>query len=237
MRRKLFIVLMLALVLAVPAQAQDDPASLGGEYALSGAYLDGSEPYTGTGTITGSGSLYTFAAQYEGDDEALADPLLLMGNVIIDAYGYEDTACGDTGYVRLDDGKLLGLWIDTLAGGGLGVEVLTPEGETTGFVGSYAIQGIYSDGTPYGGTVTISEGENGLYLLDYLFPADEKLDELVATGYGLVSGNILGVSLSLDPEADHENCGIYVAELADDGSFGGTWYEYGEFGTETAIPQ
>lgn len=223
--------LLLALPLAVSAQ-ENGGLDINGEYDVTGAYADGSEPYTGTITFDGFGSVYKNTGSYSYDAEPKSDSMLLLGNTMVDAYG--NPACSETAYVRDSDGLLMGLWLDPVNGNQVGVEVVSPIGATADFVGSYAIRGLDPLGTPYTGMVDIALGENGVYTLTYNYPAYENSDALVAQGVGFLSGTVLGVALTLDPAVDPAECALLVGQFPDASGYTATWYQGGLVGAETA---
>lgn len=237
MQKLMIIGLLLVLALPLTVLAQDDePLDINGAYTFSGREADGANPYNGTLTVDGFGSVYYLTLQFGKDDEPVTAPAMLIGDVLIDAFGSDGTVCSDTAYVRMPDGTLLGQWLDLFGDHGMGVETLLPTAPTTDFTGNYTLWGFNADGEAYSGTVSIRV-ENDIYFLDFTYPGEDKGGDVTVTGYGMLTGDLLGVSLVLDVEDTYENCAIYMAQFAADGSFAGRWYDGGILGAEDGTSQ
>lgn len=220
MRTVFYVVLIAMLVLPFTALAQDDGwVDIVGDYTFEGAFADDSESYSGDMTIEGDGSVYwtTFTS---GDDTQTA-PALRLGNVVVQ--GYRNEECSPTVYTRLDDGRLLGMWVDRFFYDTLGVEVLTPLNVTEGFAGGYMMEGIFGDAATYSQTVRISVDVDGVY---ELMVSNDDGDTVVGRGFAV--GNILGIVQTLSYEdVSIDDCGVWVAEFYNNGTYSGKFYENG----------
>ena len=228
---KSLLLLVFCLLLAPTlALAQDEGVvALTGDYTYEGGSGDGA--YTGTVTLAGTGPVYWLsysddlgeAGEDTGESVAVA-----WDSVVVSAFG---EACSPGTLVRQSDGTLFGLWPDDSSGVGtaVGVEVGIPQGETTGFAGTYDFVGTYADGSQYVTTTTITENEGGWYDIVYTYSSDETatdgfVDDL---GIGLAVGNVLGYAYT----SEDSPCEPYVIDLTG-GAFAG-YYPDGNGGIAT----
>lgn len=230
--------LIVALLLTLPmvTVAQDDaaPPDIVGTYTYTGAY--GDETYDGTTTISGAAPFYTLSYLDETESgETFEETVqgLAQGNTLVTVL--DDAECSPGTLTRRSDGVLIGTWIDTYTGAvvPLGIEVYTPQNETTGFVGTYDLKGMYATGAMYTAVLEIVENEKGWLDLTWHFDSDEGFPEdvpYINVGIGMVNGNILGYSVV---DGESIECGVFVAQFSGD-SYEAVWVD-GDYipGTES----
>lgn len=213
MRRLSWLLLVMILALPFSALAQDDTyIDITGEYSFEGVYAASGETYSGTMTIEGEGSLYR--ATFTSGDSTQTVPMLRLGDVAVQ--GYNDTACSPTIYRQLESGDVLGMWVDGYYWDSLGIELLIPTVEANGYVGDYTVQGVYGTTETYGGEVSLTQDDDGLFAFN--IPAEDG-GEVVA-GYGFQFGDVLAIVQTLDvDEVPMDGCGVWVGEFYADGTY------------------
>ncbi len=199
--------------LAHTVTAQD--AGLAGTYDVAATNPDGS-PYRGSLTITQDGDSYGFfwnvISTFQG--AGFRD-----GNIVVVGWGGDQ--CSAVLYRVQPDGALQGRW--SVAGTrGFGSELAQPAARTGSVAGAYAVNGTNPDGSPYTGSLQITE-RGPTYQMGWDIP--RHYDGVGVRLPDTVSG-------SWGPGA----CAVVAYEVQADGSLVGVWGLWGEDGqgTETA---
>lgn len=160
---------------------------LAGTYAVSGAGADG-KTYQGEVVVSRRDAVYQMswklgAGSYDG-------VAVRSGNTLAAAFttGTDGSGCGAIIYQRNADKSLDGKWGEWGVNAS-GTEKGIPTGEPSGGIATFNLTGTNADGSPYKGTLAITDGGNNVYRLSWdtstkFVGTGVRVGERLAAGWG-----------------------------------------------------